>query len=100
MSEADWHDRARHSIAVLLDTEVGDAGDPDLPLATGTTRIALLLNGGEAPVHQQLPVGAWRLMLDTTRPGVEGDSVTGAVEVRGFSAVLLEEQATYRSREP
>jgi glycogen operon protein len=100
MSEADWHDRARHSMAVLLDTAVQETAEPGKRPATGAARIALLLNGGDTAVHQQLPVGRWRLMLDTTRPGIEGESVTGAVEVRGFSAMLLEEQATYRSREP
>ncbi len=29
-------------------------------------------------------------MLDTTRPGTEGESVTGAVEVPGGALVLLE----------
>ncbi len=99
MSEADWHDRARDPCAVLLDTEVQgavEAGEsPDL-----TTRIVLLMNGGEATVHQHLPPGPWRLMLDTTRPGIEGESMTGAVELQGFAVVLLEEQATYRSRAP
>jgi len=68
--------------------------------STGARRIALVLNGGEAVEHQQLPAGRWRLMLDTARPGTEGESVTGAVEVRGLSVVLLEEEPTSRSRAP
>jgi glycogen operon protein len=100
MSEADWHDRARHSVAVLLDTEVEMVGESSGVAAAGTTRLVLVLNGGASTGQQQLPAGPWRLMLDTARPGIEGDSVTGAVEVRGHSLVLLEAEATSGRRAP
>ena len=100
MTEADWHDRGRHSIAVLLETDVQQAGEPGAITPIGATRIALLLNGGGAVVQQQLPVGRWRLMLDTARPGAESESLTGAVDVAGFSVVLLEQEATSRSLVP
>ena len=100
MADPDWHDRAQQSVAVLLDTGVQVLGESAVGSSTGARRIALVLNGGEAVEHQQLPAGRWRLMLDTARPGTEGESVTGAVEVRGLSVVLLEEEPTSRSRAP
>jgi len=51
-------------------------------------------------VQQQLPAGEWRLVLDTTRPGSEGYSMTGAVNVPGGGLVLLEADATSTPRAP
>jgi isoamylase len=88
MTQESWDDRARRDLAVLLQTAV--AGSPG---ETGV-RLLLALNGGSLAVRQHLPAGEWRLMLDTTRPGAEGESVTGAVNVAAGGLVLLEARAT------
>ncbi len=94
MTEAEWHDGARHALAVLLPTEVeGETG-------ARATQVMLVLNNGTGAMRQRLPAGQWTLMLDTARPGIEGHSVAGAVEVRALSLVLLEADATSRSPAP
>ena len=63
-------------------------------------RLLLALNGGSLPVQQQLPEGRWRLVLDTNRPGVEGESVAGAVTVAGGGLILVEADATSTPQAP
>ena len=62
-------------------------------------RLLLVLNGGSLAVQQQVPAGEWRLVLDTTRPGAEGYSTAGAVNVPGGGLLLLE-SATSTPRAP
>jgi len=88
MTEACWNDRGRHALAVLLQTAKDGSTD-----ANGV-RLLMALNGGSLPVQQQLPEGRWRLVLDTNRPGVEGESVAGAVTVAGGGLILVEADAT------
>ena len=94
MTEACWNDRGRNALAVLLQTGVEGARDGD------DVRLLLALNGGALGAQQQLPEGAWRLVLDTTHPGSEGDSMAGAVNVPGGGLLLLESVATSRPRAP
>jgi len=94
MSPAHWDDRERHVLAVLLHSGVDGAGDP------AGVRLLLAVNGGSLGVRQQLPAGAWRLLLDTSRPGSEGESVAGTVSVAGGALVLLESDATSTPRAP
>jgi len=92
MTEACWNDRGRNVLAVLLQTSAAGS--------TEDVRLLLALNGGALAVQQQLPAGEWRLVLDTTRPGFEGYSMTGAVNVPGGGLVLLEADATSTPRAP
>jgi isoamylase len=94
MTEACWDDRGRHSLAVLLQTSADDAG------GVRGVRLLLALNGGALTVRQHLPAGWWRLVLDTSRPGVENESTAGAVNVAGGGLVLLEADATSTPRAP
>jgi len=94
MTEACWNDRGRHALAVLLQTAKDGSTD-----ANGV-RLLLALNGGSLPVQQQLPEGRWRLVLDTNRPGVEGESVAGAVTVAGGGLILVEADATSTPQAP
>jgi glycogen operon protein len=94
MSPAHWDDRERHALAVLLQTSV-DGAEEAPPV-----RLLLAVNGGSLAINQQVPPGEWRLLLDTSRPGSEGESVAGAVSVAGGTLVLLEADATSTPRAP
>ena len=94
MTEACWNDRGRNVLAVLLQTSVEGSTDAE------DVRLLLGLNGGSLAVQQQLPAGEWRLVLDTTRPGAEGYSTAGAVNIPGGGLVLLEADATSGPRVP
>jgi glycogen operon protein len=91
MTDQQWHDEGRHLLAVLLlATQNGGEGP----------RLLLALNGGEQAADQRLPPGAWTMILDTSRPGIEGESMAGAISVAAVSLVLLEGATTWRSQEP
>ena len=95
MTEADWQDRARDLLTVLLHSDVERAGKE----ATAGARLMLVLNSSSSSARQHLPSGRWRVMLDTAHPDAEG-SVTGVLDVAGHSLALLEAKATSRSRAP
>jgi glycogen operon protein len=87
MAEPQWQDEERHLLAVMLAEREG-------------TALLLVLNGGEQPADQRLPSGDWTVLLDTSRPGIEGQSIAGAMSVDGVTLVLLEGTATSRRRAP
>ena len=88
ITEAGWHDRERHALTVLLQT------GKEAPVKAYGMQLVLVLNGGALPVRQELPAGEWDVVLDTTRPGAEQDSVAGAVNVAEGGFLLLESGAT------
>ena len=99
MTEADWQDRtaacARGAAAERC-RRPGNGGAP-----ASATRLLLVLNGGASSAQQHLPAGRWRLMLDTARPGAEGDSVDrGGGGCGRFPACCSRRSATSRSRAP
>jgi glycogen operon protein len=99
MTEADWHDRTRHSLAVVLRTDVVVGEGTDEAVTRRGRRLLLVLNGGAEHQKQVLPAGHWRLVLDTARPDAEG-SVAGAVQLAGHSLALWEDDATSRFPAP
>jgi isoamylase len=94
LSHADWTDPGRHSVVALLRPDT-DGTSPASAPAAGERWWLLALNGG-ARSHLILPpvlagVSAWRYLLDTAEPALEGVPVNDeGVRLAPHALVLLE----------
>jgi glycogen debranching enzyme GlgX/4-alpha-glucanotransferase len=75
MSVADWHDQARHGLAVSL-------GDPD-------DALLLLFNAELEPLEFTLPPGSWTLLLDSAAPRPAIIVEEASLQVSGESVFVL-----------
>jgi glycogen operon protein len=81
MQEADWHDPARHALALAIPAESADAtderGDPQ-----AAASVLILLNGGPRTqafsLLQPPEPGSWREQLDSACAGADRSFRTGA----------------------
>jgi glycogen operon protein len=94
LTHADWTDPARHSVVALLRPDV-DGATLRIPPGAGERWWLLALNGG-ARAHDVVPpalpgVAAWRRLLDTAEPGLDGASVNKqGVRLSPHALILLE----------
>ncbi|MFQ5806811.1 MAG: glycogen debranching protein GlgX [Phycisphaerae bacterium] len=92
MTEADWHDHARHVLGMLIHGQATDEVDERGRLISGDT-LLLIVNGGGSSCEFTLPPfespGRWRELANTARPREERQLELAALTVPARTLILL-----------
>ncbi|HEU4563818.1 MAG TPA: hypothetical protein VFS05_04175, partial [Gemmatimonadaceae bacterium] len=103
MTDADWQARGGHALGMLIDGDATDETDARGRPIKGDT-LLLLLNGGDQPVHFQLPSreapGRWAELVDTASSETHTIDEEAGVMLEPFSLVLLRYGREHRAAEP
>ncbi len=92
MTDSDWGNHERQSLAMVLDGGLIPDRTHDGERITDDT-LAVLLHSSEEPCEWQLPPGTWEVVLDTAQPEEEPGTLrlrqSTPLPVEGRSLVLL-----------
>jgi isoamylase len=95
MTEADWHDRSRHVLGMLIHGQATDEVDERGRLISGDT-LLLIVNSGATACEFSTPdleaPGIWREQVNSTRLGKRRYLEPGKLTVAPHSLVLLSYQ--------
>jgi isoamylase len=95
MTEADWHDRSRHVLGMLIHGQATDEVDERGRLISGDT-LLLIVNSGSTACEFSTPdleaPGIWREQLNSTRLGKRRYLEPGKLTVAPHSLILLSYQ--------
>jgi isoamylase len=95
MTEADWHNRSRSALGMLIHGQATDEVDERGRLISGDTLLLIVNNGPTdcefTPPELEHP-GIWREQVNTARPGKRRYLKPGNLSVAGHSLILLSYQ--------
>jgi glycogen operon protein len=95
MIDADWHDRSRRTLGMLIEGHATDEVDERGRLITGNT-LLLIVNGSDTPSPFVPPrlerPGLWREVINTSRAGRRFVEL-GDLSIAAHSLILLEYDA-------
>ena len=95
ITEADWHDRSRHVLGMLIHGQATDEVDERGRLISGDT-LLLIVNSGSTACEFSTPdleaPGVWREQVNSTRLGKRRYLEPGKLAVAAHSLILLSYQ--------